>query len=75
MADFYIVPPRLITGSLDRSNVVTSVNTLRGNLSFRVNPDTGLVLNINSGTFNFSIAPDFYIKKSGDIVNSNIIFT
>jgi len=74
MSDFYIVPPRLITGSLDRSNVVTSVNTLRGNLSFRVNPDTGLVLNINSGTFNFSIAPDFYIKKSGDIVNSNIIF-
>jgi len=74
MSDFYIVPPRLIVGSLDRSNVVTSVNTLRGDLSFRVNPDTGLVLNINSGTFNFSIAPDFYIKKSGDIVNSNIIF-
>ena len=74
MSDFYIVPPRLIVGSLDRSNVVTSINTLRGDLSFRVNPDTGLVLNINSGTFNFSISPDFYIKKSGDTVNSNIIF-
>lgn len=74
MSDFYIVPPRLIVGSLQRSNVVTSLNTLRGDLSFKVNPDTGLTLNINSGVFSFSITPDFYIKKSGDIVPSNIIF-
>jgi hypothetical protein len=74
MSDFYIVPPRLIVGSLQRSNVVTSLNTLRGDLSFKVNPDTGLTLNINSGVFTFSVAPDFYIKKSGDIVPSNIIF-
>ena len=74
MSDFYIVPPRLIVGSLQRSNVVTSLNTLRGDLSFKVNPDSGLTLNINSGVFTFSITPDFYIKKSGDIVPSNIIF-
>lgn len=74
MSDFYIVPPRLIVGSLQRSNVVTSLNTLRGDLSFKVNPDTGLTLNINSGVFSFSITPDFYIKKSGDVVPSNIIF-
>ena len=74
MSDFYIVPPRLIVGSLQRSNVVTSLNTLRGDLSFKVSPDTGLILNINSGVFNLSIQPDFYIKKSGDIVPSNIIF-
>jgi len=74
MSDFYIVPPRLIVGSLQRSNVVTSLNTLKGDLSFKVSPDTGLTLNINSGVFNFSIQPDFYIKKSGDIVPSNIIF-
>ena len=74
MSDFYIVPPRLIVGSLQRSNVVTSLNSLRGDLSFKVSPDTGLILNINSGTFNLSIQPDFYIKKSGDIVPSNIIF-
>ena len=74
MSDFYIVPPRLIVGSLQRSNVVTSLNTLRGDLSFKVSPDTGLTLNINSGIFNLSIQPDFYIKKSGDIVSSNIIF-
>ena len=74
MSDFYIVPPRLIVGSLQRSNVVTSLNTLRGDLSFKVSPDTGLTLNINSGVFNLSIQPDFYIKKSGDIVPSNIIF-
>jgi len=74
MSDFYIVPPRLIVGSLQRSNVVTSLNTLRGDLSFKVSPDTGLTLNINSGVFNFSIQPDFYIKKSGDTVPSNIIF-
>jgi hypothetical protein len=74
MSDFYIVPPRLIVGSLQRSNVVTSLNTLKGDLSFKVSPDTGLTLNINSGVFNFSIQPDFYIKKSGDTVPSNIIF-
>ena len=66
MSDFYIVPPRLIVGSLDRSNVVTSLNTLRGDLSFKVNPETGLTLNIASGIFTFSILPDFYVKKSGD---------
>ena len=74
MSDFYIVPPRLIVGSLDRSNVVTSLNTLRGDLSFKVNPETGLTLNIASGTFTFSIQPDYYVKKSGDTINSNIIF-
>ena len=74
MSDFYIVPPRLIVGSLQRSNVVTSLNTLKGDLSFKVSPNTGLTLNINSGIFNLSILPDFYIKKSGDIVPSNIIF-
>jgi hypothetical protein len=74
MSDFYIVPPRLIVGSLQRSNVVTSLNTLKGDLSFKVSPDTGLTLNISSGVFNLSIQPDFYIKKSGDIVPSNIIF-
>ena len=74
MSDFYIVPPRLIVGSLQRSNVVTSINTLRGDLSFKVSPENGLTLNINSGVFTFGIAPDFYIKKSGDIVPSNIIF-
>jgi len=74
MSDFYIVPPRLIVGSLDRSNVVTSLNTLRGDLSFKVNPETGLTLNIASGIFTLSIQPDFYVKKSGDTINSNIIF-
>lgn len=74
MSDFYIVPPRLIVGSLQRSNVVTSLNTLKGDLSFKVSPDTGLTLNINSGVFNLGLQPDFYIKKSGDIVPSNIIF-
>ena len=43
-------------------------------MSFKVSPDTGLTLNINSGVFNLSIQPDFYIKKSGDTVPSNIIF-
>jgi len=71
MSDFYIVPPRLIVGSLDRSNVVTSLNTLRGDLSFKVNPETGLTLNIASGIFTFSILPDFYVKKSGDTINTS----
>ena len=74
MSDFYIVPPRKIVGSLDGINVVTSLNSLKGDLSLSVNPSTGLRLNVSNGIFTFSVQDNFYIKKSGDTVNSNIIF-
>ena len=74
MSDFYIVPPRKIVGSLDGINVVTSLNSLKGDLSLSVNPTNGLRLNVSNGIFTFSIQDNFYIKKSGDTVNSNIIF-
>lgn len=75
MSDFYIVPPRLLTGSSDGSNSVTSFNGLRGDITFTVDTTNGLRLNSVGNSFNFSIQSDFYIKKSGDTVTGNIRFS
>lgn len=75
MSNFYIVPPRLLVGSFDKSNAVTSFNGLRGDITFTVDTTNGLRLNSSGNSFNFSIIPDFYIKKSGDTVTGNIRFT
>lgn len=75
MADFYIVPPRLTVGSFDRADAVTSLNSLKGDITITADPSTGLRVSISSGQFAFSITPDFYIKKSGDTVPGNIRFT
>jgi hypothetical protein len=75
MSDFYIVPPRLLTGSFDGNNGVTSFNGLRGDISFTVDTTNGLRLNSVGNSFNFSIQSDFYIKKSGDTVTGNIRFS
>jgi hypothetical protein len=74
MADFYIVPPRLTVGSFDRADAVTSLNSLKGDITITADPSTGLRVSISSGQFAFSITPDFYIKKSGDTVPGNIRF-
>ena len=75
MADFYIVPPRLTVGTFDSANVVKSINTIKGDLTFTADPNSGVVVRINGSNFQFSINPDFYIKKSGDTVTENIIFS
>jgi hypothetical protein len=74
MADFYIVPPRLIVGSFDRTNVVTSFNSLRGDITLTSDTTTGIKITASGGNFKVSIISDFYIKKAGDTVNKNIVF-
>lgn len=75
MPNFYIVPPRLLVGSLDRSNIVNSLNGYKGDLSITTDTSSGLTFSVNGGSFTFSISPSFYIKKAGDTVNGNIVFT
>lgn len=75
MSNFYIVPPRLLVGSFDKSNAVTSFNSLRGDITFTVDTTNGLRLNSSGNSFNLNFIPDFYIKKSGDTVTGNIRFT
>ena len=64
MADFYIVPPRLIVGSFDRTNVVTSFNSLRGDITLTSDTTTGI--KITASGFK-GIEEDLY-KKILDIV-------
>ena len=75
MADFYIVPPRLIVGSFDRTNVVTSFNSLRGDITLTSDTTTGIKITASGGNFKVSIIPDFYVKKAGDTINKNIVFS
>lgn len=72
MSGFYIVPPRLLVSSLDRSNVVTSINGYKGDLSLGV--DTTLSLNTSGGKFTFSVRNGLYVLKAGDTLTSNILF-
>lgn len=75
MPDFYIVPPRLIPGSLPSSyQVVTSLNGLKGDLFVSANTLSGLSLSITNKTLNLSITPDFYVKKAGDQFLGNLDF-
>lgn len=74
MADFYIVPPRLIVGSFDRTNVVTSFNSLRGDITLTSDTTTGIKITASGGNFKVSVISDFYIKKAGDTINKNIVF-
>ena len=74
MADFYIVPPRLIVGSFDRTNAVTSINTLKGDLTLVSDLNTGLRISVSGGNFRFSVDPGFYVAKSGDNIVGNITF-
>jgi hypothetical protein len=74
MADFYIVPPRLIVGSFDRTNAVTSINTLKGDLTLVSDLNTGLRISVSGGNFRFSVDPGFYVAKSGDSIVGNITF-
>ena len=74
MSDFYIVPPRKIVGSLDGINVVTSLNSLKGDLSLSVNPSTGLRLNVSNGIFTFSVQDNFYINVSSDSFNHDVVW-
>ena len=74
MADFYIVPPRLTVGTFDRANVVNSINSLKGDLSFVADPNSGVRILVSGDVLQFSIASDYYVKKSGDTYTKNLLF-
>ena len=74
MADFYIVPPRLTVGTFDRANVVNSINSLKGDLSFVADPNSGVRILVSGDVLQFSIAQDYYVKKSGDTYTKNLLF-
>lgn len=75
MADFYIVPPRLIVGSFDRTNAVTSLNSLKGDLTLLADTNSGLRVSVAGGNFRFSVEPNFYVKITGSTVTGNLLFT
>lgn len=74
MADFYIVPPRLIVGSFDRTNAVTSLNSLKGDLSLTTDNTTGIRVSVSGGNFRFSVTPNFYARVTGDTITGNMKF-
>ena len=75
MADFYIVPPRLTVGTFDRANVVNSINSLKGDLTFIADANSGIRVVISGNTFRFSITENYYVKKQGDTYPKNLVFT
>lgn len=74
MADFYIVPPRLLVGSFDRAAVVNSINTLKGDLTFTADPLSGVKIVTSGNNLQFGLITDYYVKKSGDTIFGNINF-
>ena len=74
MADFYIVPPRLIVGSFDRTNAVTSLNSLKGDLTLLADTASGLRVSVAGGNFRFSVEPNFYVQITGSTVTGNLQF-
>ncbi len=74
MADFYIVPPRLIVGSFDRTNAVTSLNSLKGDLTLLADTASGLRVSVAGGNFRFSVEPNFYVQITGSTVTGNVQF-
>ena len=62
MADFYIVPPRLTVGTFDRANVVNSINSLKGDLTFIADANSGIRVVISGNTFRFAITENYYVK-------------
>lgn len=75
MADFYIVPPRLLVGSFDRAAVVNSINTLKGDLTFTADPLSGVKIVTSGNNLQFGLITDFYVKRSGDTIFGNVLFT
>lgn len=73
MPTYFIIPPRKVTGSGSITDVVTSVNSLRGDLSF--SGGTGLDLNIAGPIFTFSVTPNTYVLRTGDTIVGNLQFT
>lgn len=73
MPTYFIIPPRKVTGSGSGIDVVTSLNSLKGDLVLA--NGTGLDLNIVGPTFTFSVTANRYVLRSGDTITGNLQFT
>jgi hypothetical protein len=73
MPTYFIIPPRKVVGSGSSVDVVTSLNTLKGNLLLA--SGTGLTLTTLGSTFTLSVTPNTYVLRTGDTVVGNVQFT
>lgn len=73
MPTYFIIPPRKVVGSGFGVDVVTSLNTLKGNLLLA--SGTGLTLTTLGSTFTFSVTANTYVLRVGDTIVGNLQFT
>jgi len=73
MPTYFIIPPRKVVGSGSSTNVVTSLNSLRGDLLLAAG--AGLTLGTVGSTFTFSVTPNTYVLRAGDTMTGNLQFT
>ena len=72
MANFYIVPPRLIVGSLVANNAVTTLNGFRGDVSIQSDSPITLLKQFNNIILGFDSTG--FITTAGGIITGNLQF-
>ena len=72
MANFYIVPPRLIVGSLTANNVVTTLNGFRGDVSIQADSPITLLKQFNNIILGFDSTG--FITTAGGTITGNLQF-
>lgn len=70
MASFYIVPPRKVNTLSSSGQLVTSINTLVGDVDITVG--SYLDLSISGNNLTISIVPGSFLLKTGDTVLGNL---
>jgi hypothetical protein len=69
---FFVVPPRKVPGLEVGPNYVRSLNSLSGDLI--LSTEAPLSLSLVDNTISLSITPNYYVRRSGDIVTGNLEF-
>jgi hypothetical protein len=72
MANFYIVPPRLIVGSLVANNAVTTLNGFRGDVSIQADSPITLLKQFNNIVLGFDSTG--FITTAGGTITGNLQF-
>jgi hypothetical protein len=72
MANFYIVPPRLIVGSLVANNAVTTLNGFRGDVSIQSDSPITLLKQFNNIILGFDSTG--FITTAGGTITGNLQF-
>jgi hypothetical protein len=72
MANFYIVPPRLIVGSLVANNAVTTLNGFRGDISIQTESPLTLLKQFNNIILGFDSTG--FITTAGGTITGNLQF-